>query len=182
MNCEQFRKTLCEKLGDVRLDDEQKAHIERCAGCAGYFEKLQSLEQSLKGVSFEPLTQAEFVGVQDRLDTRINRYLNRATGFYRLAVRYGTSLTAVVLLVFVSLLSRIELRQEQDISQETVPVEYIYVSELYDDIEVDDRYLGLAVEDYVRDHGLSAGDLYVGELSADEYDYLVSNIDVRGIL
>ena len=182
MDCEQFRKTLREKLGDVRLDGEQKAHIEHCAGCAGYFEELQSLEQSLKSVSLEPLTQAEFVGVQDELDTRINRYLNRATGFYRLAIRYGTSLTAAVLLVFVSLLSGIGVRQEQDISQEIIPVEYINVSELYDDIEVDDRYLGLAVEDYVRGHGLSAGDLYVGELSADEYDYLVSNIDMGGML
>jgi hypothetical protein len=182
MNCEQFRKCLREKLGELALDDREKAHLESCPGCAGYFRKLKALEQSLGGVSIEPIRQAEFVSVQDRLDTRIIRYLNRATGFYRLAVRYGTSLAAVVLLVFVSLLSGVRLPQEQDTGQQAAYSDYLYEYGIYEEIEVDDRYLGLAVDEYVRNHGLNGGNLYVGELSADEYDYLVSNIDVGGML
>ncbi len=105
MNCEQLKKELSHKLGMFSLTPAEKEHLSGCAGCMRYYEELSLLDEGLK---FEPnpLTREEFAHLQESLDNRISRFQNRAFLFYRIAVRYGASLAAVLLLVFVSILGR----------------------------------------------------------------------------
>lgn len=182
MNCEQVRKTLSEKLGDITLDGAAKTHIENCADCRNYFEELNLLEAGLKDISVEPMAAVEFAVIQDKLDERINRYLHRATGLYYYTIRYGASLAAVILLLFVSLVSGLYPVNNLADKADRQYTQFLYNDEMAEIEELDEKYLDLVIYDYIQKYGYSTGEMLLGELSADEFEYLTNNIDAGGIL
>ena len=103
MNCEQLKKKMSHKLGLLSVTPAEKEHLDSCAECMQYCKELSSLEEGLR-FQPNPLTREEFAHLQESLDNKISRFQNRAFLFYRVAVRYGASLAAVLLLVFVSIL------------------------------------------------------------------------------
>lgn len=182
MNCRHIKKSLSERLGDLDLDERERSHLESCPDCLKYYQSLERLERSLRGVEVEPLSEAELVSIRDRIDEKIDRYLSRATGFYRLAVRYGTSLAAVILLLAVSLVSGLyPVNKGKDVTE-------LQLSRLLDEpqilyeAELDNGYFSLVLDDYTHDYGFSTAEEILGELSDEEFDFLMINIDIGGIL
>jgi predicted anti-sigma-YlaC factor YlaD len=182
MDCREIKERLQLMVGDLKPDDSIKNHLDRCPDCRKFFESLQQFEKTMQSVHLEPLSTVEFAKVQEKLDDCIGRYVNRAVGFYHLMVRYGTSLVAIFLLLFISLVSDIKVSQngsgEDDTSYQLLALnssnaEYNYLEEGY----VEDLF-----NDYVQNYGPYAGQLLLGDLYEDEYEYLNKNIDVGDIL
>lgn len=182
MDCNFFRENLTQKLGGLTANADEQAHLEKCPDCRRWYESMLALESSLNGIVPEPLTAVEFAMVQDKLDTKINRYLNRATGFYQLMVRYGVAVSAVFMLVFISIFSSIP-----GVDNNTMVPEFYYSSytgeiELFDDSWIDDQYVTEAVGDFVNSNGIGSSDLVIDEISSEEYQYLENNIELGGLL
>ncbi|MEW5923397.1 MAG: hypothetical protein AB1746_05365 [Candidatus Zixiibacteriota bacterium] len=182
MDCNFFKESLTHRLGALTVNAEEQAHLEKCAECRRWYESLRSLESSLNKVIPEPLTASEFAVVQDKLDTKINRYLNRATGFYQLMVRYGVAVSAVFMLVFISIFSRIPGVENNAMTPEFYYSSYTGEIELFDDSWIDDQYVTEAVGDFVHSNGIGSSDLVIDELSPEELRYLENNIELGGLL
>lgn len=182
MNCRLFKESLTLKLGAMDLDAREAEHIESCADCRAYYESLLSLESSLNEYQPAPLSEAEFTSVQNNLDEKANRYLNRATGFYRVAVHYGVAVTSVFLLVFISLFSNFKAVDDENGMPQFYYSDYTGEIELFDDSWIDDQYVDEAVSSYVRTNGVGSSDMVIGELSTEELIYLENNLDLGGLL
>jgi hypothetical protein len=183
MDCRQVKRIILEQFGDFKLDAPTKRHLATCSGCSQYYEHLKRLEAGARGIVHEPLNATERAVIRDYLDSKINRYLNRATGFYRWTVRYGTSLAAVVLVVLVSYISGFApTRDHSPAESQTYDFSSLYDAISSRDVEIDEEYVDLALYEYMQEYGLGRGELILGELSADEYEYLESSIDVGDIL
>ncbi|PKK84451.1 MAG: hypothetical protein CVT49_03760 [candidate division Zixibacteria bacterium HGW-Zixibacteria-1] len=182
MDCRFFRESLTLKLGDPAIDTEEKVHLESCVDCRKWYESLQALETSLNKMTPKPLAAAEFAVVQERLDAKINGYLNRATGFYRLMVRYGVAVSAVFMLVFISIFSNTPGVENNSVVPEFYYSSYTGEIELFDDSWIDDQYVAEAVGDFVGRNGFGSSELVIDELSAEELKYLENNIELGGLL
>jgi predicted anti-sigma-YlaC factor YlaD len=201
MNCEQLKKELSHKLGMLSLTPAEKEHLGSCAGCMQFYKEMSSLEEGLK---FEPspLTREEFAHLQESLDNKISRFQNRAFLFYRVAVRYGASLAAVLLLVFVSMLGhngqKLRPLSEGDsvaalisgtsagIIADSAGVSSLAIenTEATDtnDETLDDQYLDVIIGNYVDAYGFNAGEMLLGELNIDELQILKSKMKAKDIL
>ena len=182
MNCRPFKESISLKLGAMDLDAGEAEHIESCADCRAYYESLLSLESSLNEYRPAPLSEAEFASVKNKLDEKTNRYFNRATGFYRLAVHYGAAVTSVFLLIFISLFSNLSTVDDENGMPQFYYSSYTGEIELFDDNWIDDQYIDEAVNDFIQVNGVGSSYLVVGELSAEELIYLENNIDLGGLL
>jgi len=182
MNCEQVKYILKMQFGEPASDDSLKEHIRNCPDCREYFEELQRLEKTMKSASFESLSATEFALVQEKLDNNINQYLNRAVGFYRLMVRYGTSLAAVCLLLFISLVSDFNPLQETDSQYDLTYQQLSYNAQDTENDYMDEDYIDDILFDYVQNYGYDASQLLLGELYEEEYEYLDKNLKAGDIL
>jgi len=183
MNCAEFKDSMNSKLGGLNLTQAEQAHLEQCPDCRAYYDDLKQLESSLNEIEIAPITAVEFAAVQEKLDRRITGYLSRATGLYDFMVRYGSSLAAVIMIVFVSYVSGLGPAK---VDQNAVNITDSLLENTgytVDDTQtLDDKYFNAAVDDYSIRYGSVAGDLLLDDLTTEEYEYLKNNIDVGGIL
>jgi len=182
MNCRDFREALSERLGALVLDSAEEEHAAGCHACRTYCEDLKQLEGQLETASFAPLTDTEFAVLQEKLDGRIAQYIDRAFGAYRLMARYGTSLAAVFLVLFISIFSGLNHSVKQAEQGGTVTSQSYISTETGDEETLSDSYFSMAVNDYVQKYGLNTGDMIIGDISEEEFDYLKNNLDIGGIL
>jgi predicted anti-sigma-YlaC factor YlaD len=182
MDCREIKEKLQLLVGDLRPDDTIQHHLDTCPECREYFETLQQFEKTMQSIRIEPMSAVEFAVVREKLDSRIGRYVDRAVGSYHLLVRYGTSLAAILLILFISLVSDIKVNQSgtndtgtttQQLATTVSDTTYTYLEEGY----VDDLF-----NDYVQTYGSYAGQLLLGDLYEDEYDYLNKNIKAGDIM
>ncbi len=185
MDCGTFKNKISQSVGSLFLDVDEKIHLEQCDQCRNFYEEYVSLEKELNGLTIEPLSAVEFASMQQKLDENINRYNRRAISFYNLFTRYGAGLVAVGFLFFVSLWSGFEYGvyySEHDIQSETY---YLadYGDESSDEDEtINDEYIELLLYDYTQNNGYNSGDLLLGDLTQDEFDFLENNLDLGDIL
>ncbi|MCX6828785.1 MAG: hypothetical protein NT002_05820 [candidate division Zixibacteria bacterium] len=201
MNCEQLKKELSHKLGLLSVTPAEKEHLDSCAGCMQYYEELSSLEEGLR-FQPNPLTKEEFAHLQESLENKISRFQNRAFLFYRVAVRYGASLAAVLLLVFVSMLGHNsqKLRPLSEGDSVAALISGTSAGIITDSTEasnlttesaegtdtndetLDDQYLDVIIGNYVEAYGFNAGEMLLGELNSDELRILKSRMKTKDIL
>jgi len=182
MNCSTFKEKISMKLGAMELDAEEKEHLEKCDDCREYYESLMALESTLGDYAPEPLSEAEFSGIMDRVDEKVSGYVNRATGIYRWAVRYGVAASAVFLLVFISIFSNLPTTENSTDTITYYLSEYTGEVEMFSDSWIDDQYVDEAVGAWVDLNGIGSSELVVGDLSAEELQYLENNITLGGLL
>jgi hypothetical protein len=184
MRCEELKKNLILRTGDLFLNEEEKKHIAGCPECARFFENLQLLENKLAQASVPPLRPNEFNELQERLEKRIEKFQSRAINYYRLSLRYGASLAALAILLFISYFGRIGMRERNIINVDSLLAELqtLQAAEDAGDIDIDDQYLETVIGNYVQIHGFSAGEALIGDLSEEELEYLKNNIKVGDIL
>nr|MBN2278364.1 zf-HC2 domain-containing protein [candidate division Zixibacteria bacterium] len=182
MNCARFKEILSLKMGELDLSDEERIHLEGCASCRAYYDDLVQMEKSLEGLAIAPLSAVEFAIVQEKLDRKITSYLGRATGLYNFMVRYGSSVAAVFMIVFVSLVSHLG---PATVENNVVEVNYTLLNSedvLAVDQAFDEQYVQAMVGDYAETYGIGASDQLFNDITAEEYEYLVTNMDIGGIL
>lgn len=185
MNCGDFKDKISQKIGYVFYDADEKIHLEQCSECRDLYENYVGLEKDLKSFKIKPLSSVEFAMVQQKLDLTIDRYQRRAVSLYSLLTRYGAGLMTVLFLFFVSLWSGFEYGVYY--TENTVPSDTYYLAdngyeENDEDETMDDDYIGLLLYDYTQNNGFNSGDLLLGELTADEFEYLENSLDLGDIL
>jgi hypothetical protein len=181
MNCSEFKNNISGKLGDLFLTEVEQRHIQDCHDCAEYYRELQLLNESLSVLKIEPISTTESAKFQYGLDNKIDNYINRAFGFYRFAVRYGVAISAVFLLMFISFIPQFSDTEYQDNSDQ-VQYTYMYDEYINTDEEIDEEYINIVIDDFSDLNGYNAGEMIIGELNDDEFEYLIENIDVGGLL
>lgn len=181
MNCSKFKNNLAEKLGELILTEAEQQHIQDCHDCADYYRELHLLEGGLSALRIEPISTTESAVFQYKLDNKIDNYINRVFGFYRFGVRYGVALSAVILLMFVSIIpqfSNMEYQDDADQAQYT----YIYYEYTAGSDQIDEEYIDIVIDDFSDLNGYNAGEMIIGELDDDEFEYLIENINVGDML
>jgi len=157
-----------------RLTEESDAQT-------GAPDDLLELEQALRGFETAPLTDAESDRLMTGLNDRIDGLSHQAHGWNRFGVRYGISLAALVLLIGVSMIS---LGPVEEYTADTYYLTQVY----YDDMDsisteiISSEYFDDIVDAYLWQNDLGTVDELVGELTADEYEYLKNNLQVGDIL
>lgn len=182
MNCEKIKNILAQKQGDFSPETEVGKHLESCPDCAEYFESLKQLRLALNEMPTAEITNLEFDRVRDKLDKRIDNHLNRTSGLYHYAIRYGTVMAATLLLVVVSFVSQFGPNEIVDYNGDYQLVSNGSTDEYDEDSELGNEYFDLIVDDYLYNMSIGGGDQILGELNADELKYLEEHLDMGGIL
>jgi len=182
MKCRELKTRLSFNLDDLQLTPDEKEHIASCAECRRYLQQLQTLQSGLQPFDSAPMTAGELAILNDRLDSAITRYLNRATGLYRFAVRYATMMTAVILVVAISFMPAWLPNQSADRDVEYLSTTSGYEAATTAGESLDSAYVDIAVYDFLQHHRYNSGELLLGELSAEELEYIDENITLGGIL
>ncbi|MCP4703357.1 MAG: hypothetical protein GY865_02005 [candidate division Zixibacteria bacterium] len=185
MDCDRFKKRISQRVGYISCDADDKIHLEQCPECQKLYDKYISLENELKDMKIKPLDSIGFAMVQQKLDNRINLYQRRAVSFYNVLTHYGAGLVTVVFLFFVSLWSGFEYGVYYSENSDLTNA-YYFADNGYDDSDEDEtineEYIGLLLYDYTQSNGFDAGNQLLGELTADEFEYLENNLDLGDIL
>ena len=182
MDCGSFKNKISQRVGGIFLDEEEKIHLVQCSDCRNFYEKFVGLEKELKRLIIKPLSAVEFAAMQQKLDESINRYQRRAISFYGLLTRYGAGLITAAFLFFVSLWSGFEYGVYY--AENDVEYESYYPAGNGDDEDetMNDEYIELLLYDYTQSNGFNSGELLLGDLTQDEFDYLENNLDMGDIL
>lgn len=179
MDCDNFKNRISQRIGYVFYDADDKIHLEQCSECRNLYDKYVSLEKDLKNLTINAPGAVEFAAMQKKLDESINRYQRRAVSFYRLSTRYGAGLVTVIFLFFVSLWSGFE--DGVDYAENDALYDSFYLADNGDE-SMNDEYIELLLYDYTESYGFNSGELLLGDLTVDEFDYLENNLDLGDIL
>ncbi len=184
MNCEQFKNNLALKVGGLSLDNEEKVHLESCANCAKYYKHLFVLEKNLSLSKIDSLTADESRAFESRLESSIEEYESRATHYYRISVRYGASLAAVLILLFVSFFHHLRTPAEKPLNTDSLltALQLPDSTEESSAEEIETPYLDVVIGNYVEDHGFNSSEMIIGDLSPEELKYLESKMKAGDIL
>ncbi|MFH2036234.1 MAG: hypothetical protein ABIJ45_07525 [Candidatus Zixiibacteriota bacterium] len=182
MNCNEFKNSLDERFGDIVLTESENEHLKNCPECREYYNGTMELNNCLSGFTVESASPIEFALMNEKLDRRIDRFVNRAFGFYRFGVRYGVAISAVVLVMFVSMIPNLsQLPQNYDSS--LVPqYSYFETQTVDEDATLDDDYIGLVINNYSANNGYNSSNILIGDIEEAEYEYLMENLNVGDIL
>jgi len=182
MDCGGFRNKITPRVGGIFLDADEKSHLERCPECRELYEKSVALENDLRSLKVKPLGAVEFAAMQQILDENINRYQRRAVSFYNLFTRYGAGLITVTFLLFVSLWSGFEYGVYYADNAVQSDMSYLADNDYEEDETMNDEYIELLLYDYIQDYGFDSGELLLGDLTQEEFNYLEDNFDMGDIL
>lgn len=185
MDCDRFKDRISQRIGNVFYDANDKLHLEQCLECQKFYEKQVELEKDLKSLAIKPLSSVEFAMVQQKLDETINRYQRRAVSLYSLLTRYGAGLITVIFLFAVSLWSGFEYGMDYFDNEAQYNSYYLVDYGDYADDEdetMTDEYIELLLYEYIESNGFNSGELLLGDLTADEFDYLENSLDLGEIL
>jgi predicted anti-sigma-YlaC factor YlaD len=202
MDCRHFKEIISARMGELFLEHSEKEHLAMCPECSRFFDQLLALENDLRAVPKAEINPAEIRAIERELDKKIDRYQNRALRFYRLSVRYGATVAAVALLLFVSLTgqfgggngykttsdNQISVSSTTNSSLEETTIfstgsEYASDTSETADNTIGDQYSETVIRNYVLAYGFNAGEVLLGDsLSAAELEYLKDQIKVGDIL
>jgi len=184
MNCEQFKNNFLLKVGELSPDSEEKAHLESCPDCAGYYDNLAALEGKLASQKINLLTADEYAALKDKLDSDIEREGNRAINHYPTYIRYGASLAAVLILVFFSFFQHLRVPEIRPLSADSLlaALQATDSAQESDSEEIDKPYLDVVINNYVQDYGFNSSEMLIGDLSEKELEYLKSKMKAGDIL
>jgi hypothetical protein len=184
MNCGELRKSICLKMGRLFLSQDEKSHLDSCPGCTKYYEHLVSLEKTLTVAPAPSLTKMEFSKLQSKLDSRINKYHDKALNFYRLSFKYGATMAAILLLVFASFFGKYKFQDIKPADTDSL-LATLTIAEDFSasgDEVIEEPYLDLVIDNYVDNYGFNTSEMLIGDLSDEELEYLKNKINAGDIL
>lgn len=187
MNCEQVQELLELQFGSHDLPDELSEHLRDCAICEAYQNELAELEQQFG-------SDADFVLSEDELNFAVGAVERRTS---RSADTNINSLTwfrpllrvAAVLLVAITFYGTYQFGLEQgttDLSDTAAAVNSnggsimsFYLDN--DEVEIDETMITVLIDNY-SDGYLESGEVLLGDITAEELEYLLDNFEVGELL
>lgn len=188
MNCNQIREELELSFGAEKLSDEIAAHLSQCEVCRAYQEQLVQLAVGLGDDEDIDLTSAEIeraIGaVEERLTPVITTQVTRLNR-WRPVIRFAAA--AMIVLVAYGSYEFGKTRQNGAINESELSVGTGYGSVTAfvqsDDVtEMDDNMVSVLIDEYSAGARIGADEALLGDITADEMQYLMENLKVGELL
>jgi hypothetical protein len=187
MNCEQVQERLELLFGSHDLPDELSEHLRDCAICEACQNELADLEQQLG-------SDDDFVLSEDDLNfavRAVERRTNRSTDSNNTSPTWLQPVlrVAAVLLVAIAFYGTYQfgLRQDAtDLSDTAAAVNSnggsimsFYLDN--DEVEIDETMITVLIDNY-SDGYLESGEVLLGDITAEELEYLLDNFEIGELL
>jgi len=190
--CADIQAVILRYMDTSGLESVDKEHLANCTSCSQFMDEIRVLKRELSNHTVRSLSPLEFARMQSKLDENINHYQKQAQRTYNFALRYSAIAAAAALLLFVILVNRLQIpgfhiggQPEIAIVTDTadggqsLSIGYDIDSDVY---SIDEAYLHVVVSDYISIYGFNTSDQLLGDLSAEELEYLKNNLKVGDIL
>lgn len=188
MNCEQARELVDLHFGLDHIPDELQTHLAECESCRSYHEEMTALAAGLESDTDSPFSVEDFDRATAVVVERIDRQSTVASGpsgWLRPLLRVAAVLMVVGLSyssyrmgVESNLDADLDTLQtaESDVDQLTVLLEYDT------DEELDEGMIGMLIDDYCTDASYEATTTLLDDISEEELEYLMENLEVGELL
>ena len=188
MNCDQVREELELSFGAGELSDEISRHLTECENCRAYHAELIKLEAGL-GDDFDAgFTLAEIEqavrGVEERI-APVKAKTAVSFGWFRPLVRLAAA--AMIVLVAYGSYEFGKSRVDITISESGIMSDSGYgsVTTLLQSDEVtemDDNMVSVLIDEYSTTSRMGADEALLGDITAEELEYLKENLKVGELL
>ncbi|MBU0985215.1 MAG: hypothetical protein KKA42_15175 [candidate division Zixibacteria bacterium] len=181
MTCEEAREHVELSFGGDELVDGLPEHLAACESCRRFHDELNGLTGQLGSDSdFHFNVEDAVDAVTAQISGRESRPVVNLSW-----MRYLTRVAAGVVLVAASYVSY--QVGSHDLNGTTDPVSVGYVAEVDSwlsdtTLTLDDETVDILIEDYARRSVYGAGEALLDDLTDDELEYLMENLDVGEIL
>ena len=188
ITCDEAREMLELSFGLEALPAELLTHMQECESCAALHAELFDLATGLGDDTDTVFSSSELERMALAVDAKIQPSTVVPIGARRW-MQPMTRVAAAIVLVAASLITYQMGRNTNVIDNPTASVESGYeygdLSSLWTaDLEqsVDENVISILIDDYARDSHWGAGDDLVGDITDEEYQYLMENFEVGELL
>lgn len=188
MNCNQIREELELSFGLEKLSDEITRHLDECEACRAYHEQLMRLADGLGEDQDIDLSPADIeravLGVEQRLGPVKTRPI-AALKWLQPVVRFAAA--AMIVLVAYGAYEFGKTRPDVAISESGLSTDTGYGSVTAflqsDDVtEMDDNMVSVLIDEYSAGAHIGADEALLGDITAEELEYLKKNLEVGELL
>ena len=191
MTCNEVREILDLSFGNDRLPAELLAHLQDCPDCAAFHAELIDLEIEMGDDTVSPFTPSELERAALAVDAKIQPNTTVTVLPHRW-MQPMMRVAAAVVLVAASLVAYQAGRHGTTTDTATATAttsqqseEYGALSTLWaSDLEanMDENLISQLIDDYAQDSYWGAGDDLVGDITEEEYQYLMEDFEVGELL
>jgi hypothetical protein len=195
MRCEQIKDALVVHFGQDELPRELASHLEDCQTCRESWDELRAIASALPGDEAFALTPSELESAVAMVDGAIKPKPLPMTAKLQAAARrwFGTltdlrpipAAAAVALVLVVTLgTTRFEIAEvDTDITVEVLSTSAVSLTATENDIEdPDDATIEALLSDFTQPWQGGTTERLLDDITDDEYEYLLHNMDVGDLL
>lgn len=185
MKCDLFKDKILECFGDSELPEEIKEHLNHCSECSQYYKELLKLSKEFdKEDAYYPTKEEQNKFVSD-LEKKIDRLeLKKVTDITPKWKTYIPVAAVIVMILGLALVSQLgNLFNSTDQTNIAENTDSIWINIDKDEIEfVNNENFDNVLIDYSSLDNSLSNELYIQNVSEEEYQYLLDNFDIGEIL
>ena len=180
MNCEQIQNELFDYLGQAVLPTHLARHLEDCPSCQQLWDELHTLSEHIGNDGLFYPAEHEVAQLAAQIDSAISSKEQLQPRSWRTLLNYLVPIAAALLILLG--IARIGSKiQTWDETQPTENILYTLSGEASAD-ELDEGTISLLLEDFSSYDEISSSELLLDDLSDEEMEYLVKNMDIGELL
>ncbi|RKX27653.1 MAG: hypothetical protein DRP45_00405 [Candidatus Zixiibacteriota bacterium] len=186
MNCEQVQQQLELLFGSSDLPKDILAHVEECSACRAFNDELAELGGRFQNDTGLELSEIEIERAVANVAARIEPRDER-----RLSPRWLTGLSRVAAALFIVTISygAYTIGQQQASDDWTSAVStgqqtgdnLVYI-ETDEEAQMDNELVTVLIQDFSSGRSFDAGETLLGDITVEEMEYLVENMNVGELL
>ena len=188
MNCDQAREELDLSFGSKELSVEIAEHLRQCEVCRAYREQLTQLVAGLGEDKDIDLSPADIERAMRAVEQRITPVLTApviSLNWLRPVVRFAAA--AMIVLVAYGAYEFGKTRPDGVANESGLSTDGGYGSVTAfvqsDDVaEMDDNMVSVLIDEYSAGARIGADEALLGDITADELEYLTKNLEVGELL
>lgn len=185
MNCDQAREGLELQFGSDDYPAELVKHIDECASCRANEQELTRLIEGQGSHDDFALSEDELARAVESVESRIRPHRQTES----ISIKWSRPLisaAAAILLLGVSFgayqLGRDHAESEFDVRYTPEYGSLASVLEADLDEEMDEGLVSILIDDYSAGDFFGAGEALLGDISEEELEYLVENLEAGELL
>ena len=188
MNCDQAREELELSFGSREPSVEITEHLSKCEVCRSYHEQLTQLVAGLGEDQDIDLSPADIVRAIRGVEQRLTPVLSTpVVSFSWLRPLARFAVAAMIVLVAYGAYELSKTNPDGAVSESDPSVDAGYGSVTaflqYDDVtEMDDNMVSELIDEYSAGARMGADEALLGDITAEELEYLTKNLEVGELL
>ncbi len=180
MKHEHIQNELFDYCGQASLPAHLAKHVEDCPACRNIWHELQGLSVRTGDDELFYPAENEIPQLAAQIDTAISNNEQAQPEGWRTFISYLIPIAASLLLLFG--IARIGSHfQQQDETQQIENTMYSQ-SDNTDSEELDENTISLLLEEFSAYNEISSSEFLLDDLSDEEMEYLVKNMDIGELL